>query len=92
MAKRKKKKGGSKAISINVAKWAVALGTLGICLQGMSLQDFTNLGGLTKPLENFKSNWTTIVPAAVGVSLLGRMLGKWAPRAGIKGALSVKAF
>jgi len=91
MGRKRKKKSRSKGISINLAKWAVALGALGYMTQGLSLADFTSLQGLTKPLENLKANWQIIVPAAIGVTILGKVLGRWAPRAGVKG-LSIKAF
>jgi len=87
-----KKRSGSKAISINLAKTAVTLGALGLMVQGMSLSGGDWGSMMMRPYENFKTHWRTILPMAVGVTLLSRFLGRFSPRFGIKNALSVKVF
>ena len=78
------------ALSINIAKWAGVGYTAGKVLSGVNLS--SGLGAFTQMGENFKQNWKDIAMLNVGIALLGLMLGRYAPRAGIKGALSVKAF
>lgn len=78
------------ALSINIAKWAAVLYTLSKVTSGVNLS--SGLSGFSQVGENFKSNARDIVLLNAGVAILGLALGKYAPRAGIKGALSVKAF
>lgn len=100
-AKRGASKVGSKrrAISVNLAKTAAIAGTVGLmsgAIGGSSVFDAIKSGNISQAMArmwiNFKANWFQIVSLNVGVALLSRIAGKFAPSAGVKGAINVKAF
>jgi len=90
MGKKRKKK-GSKAISISLGKWIYLLGFIGYTFRGFQPQGLLqgDFSSLTVPLDNLKQNWWLIL-VGVGMALMYRVFGRWLPRAGIKGALSVR--
>jgi len=91
MARRKgKKRSGSRAISINLAKTAAVGYTAFKLLDGVSLSG--GISSLGQVGENFKANWKDVLGLSLGVAVMGMVAGRYAPRVGIKNALSVKAF
>ena len=89
MPKKKKKGRRSKAISVNLIKYAFVLGAAGYLTRGMSLS--LSRDNLTIPLDNLKQNWW-LLPMAFVVSMAGRIFGRFSPKIGIPGALSIKAI
>lgn len=78
-------------MSFNLAK----IGALGyVAYKMFGGLSTSNLGLATAGQvgENFKANWKEILGLSLGVALLGRVAGRYAPKAGIPGAISVKAF
>jgi hypothetical protein len=88
-----------KAISVNLAKTVAIAGSAAImsgAVGGLSVASAIRSGNWADAMArlyiNFKNNWMKLLALNVGVALLGRIAGRFAPKTGIPGAISVKTF
>jgi hypothetical protein len=102
-ARRNPNRGGSmskrRAISVNIAKTAAIGGTIAMLsgsVGGLSVMASLRAGNFPDAMArvwlNFKKHWKEILAANIGVAFLSRIAGRFAPSAGVKGAINVKAF
>ena len=94
MPKKTKKRSKTRAIGINIAKWAFVAYSLSVAGEGMGqvfrgeARDWHQI--FRQPLENLLNNWKILLPVGLAITVFSKLLGRWMPRAGVPGLVSVK--